>query len=82
MKTESDGPQILDFFTRPAKKVLRELIGHMRLAGLWLVTSTLHFASIRIPVVTMDIVLDIVCYIVCDIVFLYIESTDIVYDIV
>ena len=27
------GPQILELFTTPAEKVLRELIGHLRLAG-------------------------------------------------
>jgi hypothetical protein len=32
MHKDGDGPQILDLFTRPAEKVLRELIGDLRLA--------------------------------------------------
>jgi hypothetical protein len=34
MHKDGDGPQILELFTRPAEKVLRELIGDLRLAGL------------------------------------------------
>jgi hypothetical protein len=30
---DGDGPQIWELFTRPAEKVLRELIGDLRLAG-------------------------------------------------
>jgi hypothetical protein len=33
MHKDGDGPQILELFTRPAEKVLRELIGDLRLAG-------------------------------------------------
>ncbi len=32
MHKDGDGPQILNFSTRPAEKVLRELIGDLRLA--------------------------------------------------
>jgi hypothetical protein len=33
MHKDEDGPQILELFTRQVDKVLRELIGAMRLAG-------------------------------------------------
>ncbi len=33
MNQEGDGPQKLDLFKRPVEKVLRELIGDIRLAG-------------------------------------------------
>jgi hypothetical protein len=33
MHKDGDGPQILELFTRPGEKVLRELIGDLRLAG-------------------------------------------------
>jgi hypothetical protein len=33
MHKDRDGPQVLELFTRPAKKVLRELIGDLSLAG-------------------------------------------------
>jgi hypothetical protein len=33
MHKDGDGPQILELFTRSAEKVLRELIGDLRLVG-------------------------------------------------
>jgi hypothetical protein len=33
MHKDGDEPQVLELFTRPAEKVLRELIGYLRLAG-------------------------------------------------
>ncbi len=33
MHNDEDGPQISELFTRPAEKVLRKLIGDLRLAG-------------------------------------------------
>ena len=33
MHKDGDGPQVLELFARPVEKVLRELIGDMRLAG-------------------------------------------------
>ena len=33
MRKKGDGPQILELFKRPVEKVLRELLGYLRLAG-------------------------------------------------
>jgi hypothetical protein len=33
MHKDGDGPQVLEIFARPVEKVLRELIGDLRLAG-------------------------------------------------
>ena len=33
MHKDGDGPQVLELFKRPVEKVLRELVGDLRLAG-------------------------------------------------
>ena len=51
MHKEGDGPQILELFARPVE-TWKRCCANSLLICVWPVTSTLHFASIRIPMVT------------------------------